>query len=241
MPLFDTKPKNVEECCKQFYDDSIFHAIVAGLNICSAYLDTAFNYIAEVDQSFLSVDPKLFRNEMTALRMELFAFALQCSKKFKTEQYTIPQSVFTRSYLEEEGRPDIWNIMGEYNQVIAMSATMSANGKPTQGNIGRAQVTFINDMRTNIASKWYENNIGDKAVTNEDREQIGCAVRVFNRLGADIKHADGVVVKLLASRLANRLECNVNLEPEALFRLVATIFGFYKGAEDYLKSVSLRG
>jgi hypothetical protein len=242
MPLFDTKPKlNVEECSKQFYDSTTFHAIVLGEDIWSACLDTAFNSIAEADRTFLSTDPKLFRNEMTSLRMELFAFALQCLKKFKTEQYFVSQSLFTRSYLEEEGRPDIWNIMGEYNQAIAMSATMSSNLQPTEGSIGRAQATFINEMRTRVASKWMERNLGDKAVTGGDKDrQIGCGVRVFNRLGADIKHADGVVIKLLACRLANRLACNVNLEPEALFRLGANIFGFYKGAEDYLKSVDLR-
>ena len=115
MPLFKSKPKlSIEECCKQFYDSNIFHAIVSGIDGWSIYLDTTFQTIAEVDQSFLSVDPILFRNEMTALRMELFAFALGSSKKFNPEKFTCPQSILTKSYLEENGSLEIWNIMGEY-------------------------------------------------------------------------------------------------------------------------------
>ena len=255
MPLFKSKPKlSIEDCCREFYT-LIFHPhdsnlirseLVKGTDVWSGLLDTYFESIAEIDQSFLSVDPVLFRNEMTALRMELFAFALGCSKKFGKEKYTIPASFFTRSYLEENGRLDIWSIMGEYNQAIAMSATMSANGKPTPGRIGRSQMTFINSMRANVASKWLKTNfpgITNEAIDKDEKvnTKISCANLVFNRLGADIKHADGVVVKLLASRLANRLGCDVNLKSEALSRLASIIFGFYNGAEEYLKSVDLRG
>ena len=35
--------------------------------------------------------------------------------------------------------------------------------------------------------------------------------------------------------------CDVNLKFEALFRLATVIFGFYKGAEEYLKGVSPSG
>jgi hypothetical protein len=243
MPLFESKPKlSIEECCRQFYDSTIFHAIIAGVDGWSAYLDTAFNYIAEVDQSFLSVNPTLFRKDMTALRMELFAFALGCSNKFGKEKYTIPQSLFTKRYLEENENLEIWDIMGEYNQVIAMSATMNANGEQYSGRIGRAVITRINLLKSNAAEDWMEANIvNTDAMTQEEEDKLTCAIRVFNRIGADTKREDDVVVKLLASRCASRLNCNVNMKYEALFRLATTIFGFYKGAEDYLKSVDLRG
>ena len=241
MPLFESKPKlSIEDCCRQFYDSNIFQAIIHGIDGWSILLDTYFKSIAEVDQSFLSVDPTLFRNEMTALRMELFALAW--SERFKErDKYTFPQSSFTRTYLEENGSLDIWGIMGAYNQAIAMSATMNAYGKPTPGGIGRAQVTFINGMRVNVAKNMYKTYIGDKAMTKEDEDhQIECVNHVVNFIGAGIKREDSVVVKLLCSRLANRLGCDVNLKSEALFRLAAFIFGFYKGVEEYLKSVDLQ-
>jgi len=235
MPLFESKPKlSIEQCCRQFYDSNIFHSkTIGGQDFWSIFLDTNQKLVAEVDQSFLSVDPMLFRNEMTALRMELFAFA--CSKNRKTDKYAIRQSFFARSYLEENGRLDIWGIMGEYNLPIAMSATMDATGKPTPGAIGRAQVTSVN-LRRYEAVKALETIMKDY----EDH-QIGCVNLAVNFIGADIKRADSVVVKLLCSRLASRLGCDVNLKSEALFRLAAIILGFYKGAEEYLKSVDLQG
>jgi len=233
MPLFESKPKlSIEECCRQFYDSNIFHSkIVTGQDFWSIFLDTNLKFVAEVDQSFLSIDSTLFRNEMTALRMELFAFA--CSKSFKTDKYAIRHSLFTSSYLEENGRLDIWHIMGEYNQVIAMSATMNATGKTTPGAIGRARVTSVNLMRYKA--------IKAVATITTDDHQIACVNHVINFIGADIKREDSVVVKLLCSRLANRLGCDVNLKSEAPFRLAAIILGFYKGAEEYLKSVDLQG
>jgi hypothetical protein len=99
MPLFESKPwLSIEECCRQFYDSHIVHAIINGIDGWSIILDTYFKSIADVDQSFLSVDPTLFRNEMTALRIELFAFA--CSKNSKTSKYAIRQSFFTEYYLK---------------------------------------------------------------------------------------------------------------------------------------------
>jgi len=232
MPLFERKPKiSFDEYCRQFYDKGIFHSIIAGQDVWSGLLDTYFESIAEVDQSFLSVDPVLFRNEMTALRMELFAFA--CSKNSKTAKYAIRQSLFTRSYLEENGRLDIWHIMGAYNQAIAMSATMNRNGKPTSGGVGRAQVTSVNLRRYEAIKALAPYTTGD--------EDVECVNHVVNFTGGDIKREDGIVVKLLCSRLADRLGCDVNLEPEALLRLATTIFGFYKGAEEYLKAVDLQG
>lgn len=251
MPLFESKPKlSIEECCREFYTQ-IFHLqesklirseLVKGTDFWSYLLDTYFKSIAEVDPSFLSIDPALFRNEMTALRMELFAFALGCSKKFNTDKFTIPASLFTRSYLEENGRLDILDIMAEYNQAIARSAVMDANLMLYTGRIGRARITFVNDLRSRMALKWLHNLLGDRTVpTEEEYAKIGCINMVANRLGADIEREDGVVVKSLCVRLAARLGCDVNLKSEALFRLSAVIFGFYNGAEEYLKSVDLQG
>jgi hypothetical protein len=237
MPLFESKPwLSIEECCRQFYDSHIFHAIINGIDGWSIIWDTYFKSIADVDQSFLSVDPTLFRNEMTALRIELFAFA--CSKNSKTSKYAIRQSFFTENYLKENGRLDIRGIMGQYNQAIAMSATMNRYGKPTPGGIGRALATSVN-LRRYEAVKALKKSLG--TIITEDEWLLSCSNHVINFIGADIKRADSVLIKLLASRLASRLECDINLKSEAIFRLGALTLGFYKGAEEYLKSVNLQG
>jgi hypothetical protein len=244
MPLFESKPElSIEECCRQFYDSNIFHSkIIAGQDLWSMALDTIRKSVAGVDQSFISIDQTLFRNEMTALRMELFAFALGCSKKYKTDKYTLPQSFFTRSYLEENGRLDLWDIMGEYNQVIAKSATVYSKGNQYSGHRGEAKIISLNSRRVNAGEEWIKANVVNSyAMTQEEEHKLKCAIRVINRFGADTEREDDVVVKLLCSKLANRLGCDVNLESEALFRLATTIYGFYKGAEDYLNSVDLKG
>ena len=241
MPLFSTKPKlNVEECCKQFYDSAIFHVIILGQDVWSTILDADFKSITEADQSFLSVDPKLFRNEMTALRIEMFGLAW--SGKFKQEDLRISQSIFTRRYLEENGRLDIWDIMGEYNHVIAYSASADGNGE----QMGGAQAEKLNGQRASVLNKWLSesNIVNTDDVTQEEKGELTCAVRVVNRIGADIWREDkgvNVTLGLLSGMLASRLGYDVNTKTEALIRLGSVVLGFYNGAEDYLKSIDLRG
>ena len=241
MGLFSRKPKiSIEEFCREFYDTQIFHPIIAEIDVWSAFLETVSKSVSEADQSFAAIDLTLFRKEMTALRMELFGLAWM--HKFKREEYTIPQSLFTKRYLEENGRLDIWDIMGEYNQAIAQSSVMTATGEQMGGRLGRARIVSLNKLRTDLFMKWAEANLRDSKSTTKEEQQdrADCAAHALNRIGADIRRADCVAVKLLAARLAVRLRCRKDLESEALFRLETVIFGFYKGAEEYLKSVNLQ-
>ena len=235
MGLFKSKPKiSIEECCKQFYDSQIFHAIIDGTDFWSIFLDTISEHVVEADQSFSLVDRSVLQREMTALRIELFGLAWL--HKFKQQESHIPQSFFTKHYLEENGRLDIWDIMGEYNQIIAQSAKVTKNGEPLNA---RSQ-TWINWLRAKIFNEWAETIIGDRALTKEDEEDAKCVARVANRIGADIRRADCIAVKLLSARVADRLGYDINLNLEALLRLGAAIFGFYNGAEEYLKSTNLQ-
>ena len=243
MPLFKSKPKlSIEECCKQFYDRNIFHAIIAGTDFWSNVLDIAFKKFVELDQSFASIDRTLFRNEMTALRMELFALAW--SQRFKQDKYTFPQSLFTWRYLKENGNLHLGDVMGEYNRVVSQSVITDAKGAKFSGRTGNAAIVATNFFKTELAKEWAKNNLGttsDRVLTEEEDNKAKCAGRVINRVGADIKRADGIVVKLLAASLAERLGCDLSLKSEAFFGLASIIFGFYKGAEEYLKSVDLLG
>lgn len=229
------KPKiSVEECCKEFYDKNIFHAIIAGIDGWSIHLDSVSKCVTEADTSFSAIDSDLFRQEMTAVRMEVFALAF--ARKVKREDLTLVQSFFTRRYLEENGKLDIWDIMLEYNQAIADSATLTA----TFERMEDWRVAKSNLARSDFCEKWCEANIADPSALTEEQEMLSqCVARVANRIGADIRRNDCILVKRLTARLADRLRCHTDLKDEALFRLAAMIFGFYKGAEDYLKSISL--
>ena len=233
------KPKiSVEECCKEFYDKHIFHAIVAGIDGWDVMLRSDLEFVTEADTSFSAIDPVLFRQEMTAVRMEVFALAF--ARKVKREDLTLVQSFFTRRYLEENGKLDIWDIMLEYNRAISDSATLTA----TLERMEDWRVEKSNLAKWEFFKKWWDTNIGgpidDPSASTEEQKMLAkCVARVANRIGADMRRADCAAAKRLAARLAERLECDINLSYEALFRLAATIFGFYRGAEEYLKSISL--
>jgi hypothetical protein len=227
----------IGDCCRQFYDKNIFDGTTVGQDVWYDLLDSYFRSIVEVDQSFSSVDKELFRNEMTALRMVLFAFALGCSKKFAKDEFTLPASFFTSSYLKEKGRLDIFDIMLAYNRAIARSATMDANLQKYSGKTGEALIIRVNDLRSRMALKWADIHVGDRGISlKEQKNKISCINMVANRIGADIEREDGVVVKSLCAELVTRLRDGENLNSEAMSQLSAIISGFYRGAEEYLES-----
>jgi len=237
-PQLESKPEfRIGECCRQFYDKNIFNGTTVGKDVWYDLLDTYFKSIAEVDQSFSSIDQELFRNEMTALRMVLFAFALGCAKKFNTDEFTLPASFFTSGYLKEKGRLDIFDIMPAYNKAIARSAIMDANLQKYSGKTGEALIIRVNDLRSRTALKWADIYVGDRAIQlQEQKNKISCINMVANRLGTDIEREDGVVVKSLCAEIATRLRDGENLNSEAMSKLSAIIFDFYRGAEEYLES-----
>lgn len=240
MGLFKSKPKiSIEESCQQFYDSQIFHAVVNGTDLWSSFLDAVKNSVVEAAPSFKAIDMNLFLREMTALRMEVFALAWLA--KFKREKFTLTQSFVTWHYLVENGRLDIWDAMGEYNQALAQSITLTATGEQMAGRTGRARITYNNMQRVSLFDKWAEANIGDSSTPTEEEKMLAkCVARVANRIGVDMRRANCIATKQLAARLADRLGCDTNLRTEILFRLAAWTFGFYNGAKDYLKSVSLQ-
>ena len=176
---------------------------------------------------------------MTALRVELFG--LVCLNRYKKEQFSIIQTLFTKRYLDEIERPQIWDIMGEYNQAIARSATLDETGNQLDGRVGRARITGINLSRVNMFDKWIEVYVGHKDdLTDEDKESGQCIAHAANFIGVDIKRADSIAVKLLAAKLAERLGCDESLNYEALFRLSALIFGLHEGAQEALSAVDIQ-
>jgi hypothetical protein len=231
----------IDDCCRQFYDKNIFGETTFGTDARAGLLDNYFESIAEVDQSLSVVDKELFRNEMTALSIILFAFALGDSKNSNGDEFAIPASFFTRSYLEKKGRLDIFDVMSAYNRAIARSAIVDANLQKYSGKTGNALIIRVNDLRSRMALKWADIYVGDKGIPlQEQKSKIACINMVANRLGADIEREDGVVVKSLCAELATRMRDGENLNSKAMSKLSAIISDFYRGAEEYLKSVVIQ-
>lgn len=223
MGLLKRKPKvSIEEFCREFYDSQIFQPIIADEDVGSVFCDAVFNSISEAYPSFATADRVVFRQEMTALRMELFGLAWV--HHFKQGKYTLPQAVFTKSYLEQKGHLDIWNIMLDYNQAVARSSVITATGEQEKAS----WITYINSLRAGLLDKWIETGI--------DKE---CAVCVANRMGTENSCNKGITLQLLNARLADRLGCDISLSFEALLRLEAVILGLYHVATESIKSANL--
>ena len=235
MGILSRKPRvGIEEFCRQFYDTYVFNpTVLAGVDVGEAFWETAFNSVVEADKSFEAVEYAKFRHEMTALRMELFGLAWM--HKFKREEFTVPQSIFTRQYLEENKGSEIWDVMGVYNQAVADSVTLTATGERMKD----WQVVKDNKTKVDIfVKKWLPRLEAQGREINQ--ELVDCAAVAANRIGADIRRNNCILVKRLTVRLADRLSCDISLNSEALFRLGVVIFGLYKGAKEAIRDLNLQ-
>lgn len=265
MGLFNSKLKmSIEDCCRDFYDSQIFKkkiSNITSMDFWSDFLAQSKTLIAEDDQTFSAVDSDSFWHEMTALRMAIFALAFTIRVKLKLEDM-VREVYFTKRYLENNQRVDLWHTLLDYNDVIDHSAFMDSDGwsaekdsawhrgkfaflidsKDAHMDSGRARyrVTFLNDYRWRLFEEWINGNIADEqSPTNEEKEKLECLSIALKRVGAETERADCVAIKLLAMTLVERLGV-VNLKEKALFNLGSIIFGFHTRAKSYLKSVALQ-
>ena len=265
MGLLKSKPKmSIEDCCRDFYDSQIFKtkiSNIANMDFWSYFLAQSKDLIAEEDQTFSVVDSDSFWHEMTALRMAVFALAYTIRVKLKLEDM-VREVDFTKRYLENNQRVDLWHTLLDYNDVIDHSAFMNDDGRSAEmdsawqrgrfaflidpkdadmdSRWARGRVTFMNSYRFGLFQKWTKGNIADQqSPTNEEKEKLECLAIALKRVGAETKRADCVAMKLLAVTLVERLDV-INLKEKALFKLGSIIFGFHTGAESYIKSVTLQ-
>lgn len=252
MGLFNSKPKmTIEDFCKAFYDSHIFTTKTipysreteeAPKDFWAFYLTEVKKMVTEADQSFSAIDTDLFWREMTALYMEVFALA--CSAKVKWKQdLMVRQGLFTKYYLEDNAMPELWDAMHSYREAIDDSILAKANGQLLDGNsrLGRGKVTFWNSFRFDLWKDWIKSNVVDpQSPSKEEKEKLECLAIALKRVGADIRRADCVAVKMLAFRLAQRLGCDSTINREAKFQLATVVFGFCTRAENHLKSVDLQ-
>ena len=162
---------------------------------------------------------------MMAMRMELVGLAF--THNVKNKERLLNQSLFTKDYLIENAQAEIWDIMGEYNQAIAMSSTDIVKGERAL----RATITMINDMRSRIGEeymkKYFKEGMDGK-----------CIARICNREGCEVAWGKQITVKYLMAKLADRVGCNKGINPDALITIASVIRGFYQGAKEATKSVS---
>ncbi len=222
MGFFSRKPKvPLEEFCRKFYDNNILHPVIAGLDVGSLFFDSLKQIVTEADASFAYVDSQSFNDEMNVIRFEVFALAWL---HLLGDKSGMAQSVFTRQYLESEGRLDIWENMELYNRAVARSST---HGCSTDNAAGRLRIAFVDSFRFELAKTWLKKPLKDPM----------CAGRVVNRTCTESAWKDRITTGYLMLTLCDRLHCDVNREAQG--QLIASIIGLYKGASESIAEVRI--
>jgi hypothetical protein len=215
IPFFKTK-KNTVDFSRDFYEQHLFSS---KFDVGGTYAQVVHSNVCKADTEFARVQLSKLKDEMLGLQLEMIGTAWTHKSK---ENAAIATSEFTKRYLAHKERTDLWEIMGEYNQIVASSTTYGS--KPdTPG--GRAHIAFTNSMRMDIFDGWIKKGHDEEAVA-----------RVVNRLMSETSWNKGITPVLLGTRMMFRL----NVESEAIAQSLAAIaFGFYQGAKESLDGVKL--
>ena len=151
MSFFSKKQEvNLEDFCRDFYEKNYLNPIIGGIDVSNVFYETTKRSIVEADSTFASVDLKKFAAEITLLQFELFALAWL--HKFG-DKLAIAQSVFTKNYLNEKKRDDIWENAEDYNQAIARSSTA---GKSKGKAFDRVYLVKVNTTRMNLFDQFHK-------------------------------------------------------------------------------------
>lgn len=218
MSLFSRKPKvELKKFCRDFYDTQILNPIVGGIDAGNAFSDVVKKNIVEVYPGFSKIDTKKLNEEIKVIRLELFALAW--THKFVSGKIVVAKSDFTKSYLREKDRDDIWTGMEPYNNMID-SVTLH-----WLTNLGKMNLSFNYNMRENLTKENIE--IAKRmGIENDNRVE-----RVNHRLWSENAWKQKLMLGPLVFTFCERLGINAHdLNQEAQFRLAATIKGLYNGA-----------
>jgi len=216
---------DLQDFCRDFYEKNILNPVVGGVDGGAIHFDTVRKTVVEADQNFADISSQKLATEMIPLRFELFALAWLHQFGDKS---AVAQSVFTKHYLQERKRDDIWDASESYNQAIARSVTF---GKTSETASGRAHIVFTTKMRVDLFRHFCKEGHDAK-----------CIVRALNRLFADEAWERGITAGLLMFALCDRLGFNSNFRPteEAQFRLTAIIRGLYDGVKQSLNNIKVK-
>jgi len=228
MSIFSRKQEvSLEDFCGDFYDNLILNQKVGELDASTVYPDYVKKTISDADNVFDSVDLQKLTDEIIILRFELFALAWL--HKFG-DKSAIIQSVFTKKFLNENGRDDIWNGMEEYNKAVSHSVTVG---------LEKINQAFVIRTRLDLADLHIANAKKNGIAIDEG---IGRPVNRLLSENAWKKRSTGYFLILaLCHRLGlgsgpNYLGPNEN----AQFQLQVFIQGLYDGAYQSFDDIKIK-
>lgn len=215
-----------EEISRDFYENYILNPMIGNgkVDVNVIFSETIKKLLVEADQNFVDVSEKKIGDEIIILRFELFALAWM--HKF-AGKLAITQSLFTKRYLHEKGRNDIWKNIEHYNKFVN-GATLN-----WLANLGKMNLGFWYRMREDLTKK----NDAEGKIAGAEGEVI---TRANNRLCSENAWKQKIIPGALALAFCENLNLDPNeLSEEASFRLAAIIRGLYDGAYQSFDNIKL--
>jgi hypothetical protein len=218
MGLFSRKSRtNADEFSREFFDKFVFGS-VRGMDLEASYAEVIRTDISKLDSSFAAVRLENLTEELRAVHLEMTNAAWTHASKWEVASEV---SKFTKQYLTDLDRLDLWDAMGSYNQMVAQSATKGED-EHLQAVIKKQRFDLFNDLV-------------DKEL---DREWAGDAIaRVANRLGSERSRKTGKMQGFVGIRMMSRL--GLEGSEQIVDSLAAVSHGFYQGSTQALNKVEL--
>jgi len=228
MSFFSRKQEmKLEDFCRDFYDTQILNPVIGKIDAGNVFSDVVKKNIVEVYPEFSKIDSEKLNEEIKVIRFELFALAW--THKFISGKIVVAQSDFTKSYLHEKSRDDIWAGMEPYNNMID-SVTLH-----WLTSLGKMNLIFNYNMREDLTKKNIE-AAKELGVENDDS-----VARVNHRLWSENAWKQKQMLGPLVFTFCERIGVNAHeLNQEAQFRLATTIKGLYDGAEQSWDKVKIK-
>lgn len=236
MGVFSKRRKvTIEDFCREFYDFSILGntKIVEGFDHNAPHFINSYrDMLIEVDPGFQKTNIKLFSKLFLALRFETFALAWM--HKFG-DNTSFPQSEFTKKYLFENHKADIWDAMAAFNQAAARSVTAGYKEDTPEG---RQRIGFITTLRHGYVKEMMEElvqkGIDPHKMDAADRDAIFCPI---NRLDSEPAWKSGMTPGYLMLAWGRELKHEFNEKgQETAIRMIR---GFYDGAYESFDNITL--
>lgn len=235
----------VEDLFFIFYESQIFND-----DAFSLFAKDVVSFIAEADYAFKVVNLTKLRQELMALRIELFNFAwftygdeLSLTDPEAANKNILTGVIFTKAYLDKLGRRDIWDVMRAYDSAIVKAgddvSSVSWSGIDTSLFPGfpRVDVSFPDEQRKRefLLKGREDTRRHFSQEFAESTRDLDCAERCANLLVSCSSWKEGVISQKLTTEFIDRLGLDRNLNCRAIFRLQRIIVGLYNGARDFIE------
>ena len=220
MALFG-RHVDVEGKSTDFYENYVLNPKVGEKNVGTVFAEVVKKNLSEADSKLTELSVTRLSEEIAVLRFELFGLAW--AHKYVSGDKVVSQSNFTKQFLEQKDRQDIWEDMTDYNN-IEDGVTLH-----WLTNLGKANLTFNYGMREDLSKK----NIQSAQKLGIKDDDV--VVRVNHRLWSENAWKQKLMLEPLAHVFCEKIGVSMQeLNSEAQFYVAATIKGLYDGAREFI-------